>query len=175
MTNPDPEFSSKASRKPLIAQAQNIFRQLVTSDYFIKVTETFTTRIILILLSLLTGVIIARTLGPEGRGVYAMAVLLGTMGVQLTNLGLHSSNTFYVARDSNLLSKLLGNSLLVSFGFGSFASWLAWVLFKNFPNLAPVDEPLLFLGLLWIPFGLSYLLAQNLLLGMQNFKAYNKF
>ncbi len=88
--------------------AKSIFyiQELIKSDFFKKVAETFSTRIILILLSLATGVIIARTLGPEGRGFFAMAMLVGAMGVQLANLGIHSSNTLYVSRDNNFLSPL---------------------------------------------------------------------
>jgi len=115
------------AEKSYIAKAHKLMREFLASDYFIKVAQTFSTRIILILLSLATGVIIARTLGPEGRGVFAMALVLGTMGVQFTNFGLQASNTLYIARDPNLVRPLLGNSLVVSFGFGGGAAGLAWI------------------------------------------------
>ena len=105
--------------------AKSIFyiQELIKSDFFKKVAETFSTRILLILLSLATGVMIARTLGPEGRGFFAMAMFVGAMGVQLANLGIHSSNTLYVSRDNSFLRPLLGNSLAIGLGFGGFAAF----------------------------------------------------
>jgi O-antigen/teichoic acid export membrane protein len=42
------------------------------------------------------------------------------------------------------------------------------------PQLAPVHGLLLILSLVWIPFGLAYMLLQSLLLGIQRVHAYNK-
>ena len=158
----------------VLGKIKLLLKQLIKSEFFINVAETFTTRIILIVLSLVTGVIIARMLGPEGRGLFAMAMVVGTLGVQCTNLGLHSSNTIYVARDINNLPSLLGNSLIVSFGFGSLICCACWLIFTLYPQYAPVDGILLILGLLWIPLGLAYLFLQNLLIGMQEIRTYNK-
>ena len=41
---------------------------------------TFGNRILLVGLGLLTTVIVARSLGPEGRGVFAIAVALAAIG-----------------------------------------------------------------------------------------------
>ena len=144
------------------------------SDFIQKVGETFATRILLIGMGLVTSVLVARILGPEGRGLYAVAMAVGAIGVQFGNLGLHASNTYYVARERSLLPALIGNTLLVSFVVGGSGSVLAWIVFSLRPELAPVHGLLLALSLLWIPFGLAYLLLQNLLLGIQEVRAYNK-
>lgn len=149
------------------------WRRVSTSDFVQKVVETFGTRLLLIAVSLVTGVIVTRTLGPEGRGFYATAVAVGAIGVQFGNLGLHASNTYYVAQDRSRLAALFGNSLLVSLGVGGFVVALAGCLFAVWPQLAPLHGPLLTLALLWIPLGLAYLLLQNLLLGIQEVRAYN--
>jgi len=146
----------------------------IPTDLVQKILETFSTRILLILFSLVTSIIVARSLGPEGRGLYALALTLGMLGVQFTNLGLHSSNTFYVARDPNLLSPLLGNSLLASFSMGSLCALLGGLFFYGFPEYAPINGIFLVLALLWIPFGMAYLLNQNLLLGIQDTRSFNR-
>jgi O-antigen/teichoic acid export membrane protein len=79
-----------------------------------------------------------------------------------------------VARDPKLLSPLLGNSLAVSFFFGTLCALLVGVFFYFFPELSPIQGTLLYLGLLWTPFGLAYLLLQNLLLGIHQVRSYNK-
>jgi len=172
--NQDPELNKKQDNDTLWAKIKLLFRQSIRSDFVIKVAETFTTRITIIILSLITGIIIARTLGPEGRGIFAIAMVIGSMGVQFTNLGLHSSNTLYVARNPNLLGSLLGNSLFISFSLGLAATFIGWLIFNIFPQLAPLEGPILFTALLWIPFGLLYLFLQNLLIGLQEFRTFNK-
>ena len=147
--------------------------QAIASDFIRKVAETFATRIVIIAIGLVTTVIVTRILGPEGRGLYAVAVAIGAIGVQFGNLGLHASNTYYVAQDRNLLPTLLGNSLLVSFGFGSLAVIIAWCVFTLWPILAPVNGVLLIMALISIPIGLAYLLVQNLLIGIQEIRIYN--
>ena len=48
-------------------------RRALESDFVRKVLETFATRILLIGIGLATSVLIARILGPEGRGLFAVA------------------------------------------------------------------------------------------------------
>jgi O-antigen/teichoic acid export membrane protein len=151
----------------------SLARRAIASDFIRKVAETFATRVVLIGIGLITSVMVARILGPEGRGLYAVATAIGAIGVQFGNLGLHASNTYYVARDRKLLPELVSNTLLVSFGFGGLGSALAWLVFFLWPSLAPVHGLILLLSLVWIPFSLAYMLLQNLLLGIYEVKAYN--
>jgi len=150
------------------------WRRILASDFVRKVAETFATRVLLIGIGLITSVIVARILGPEGRGLYAVATAIAAVGVQFGNLGLHASNTYYVAKDRSLLSALVGNSLVVSFAFGGGGAFAAWIVFSVWPDLSPVNGFLLIIALVWVPFGLAYMLLQNLLLGLQEVRAYNK-
>ena len=95
------------------------------------------------------------------------------MGVQFGNLGLATSNTYFVARDRGLLGVLLGNSLLVAFGLGAAFSGVVHFVIAARPGLAPIEGPLLALALVAVPLGLSQLLLQNLLLGIQQVRQYN--
>ncbi len=146
---------------------------MLVSDFVRKVAETFVARVLLIGIGLITSVIVARILGPEGRGLYAVAAAVSAIGVQFGNLGLHASNIYYVAKDRSLLPGLVGNTLVVSFVFGGVGAFAAWILFSFWPDLAPVNGFLLIIALIWVPFGLAYMLMQNLLLGLQEVRAYN--
>uniref|UniRef100_B8HUJ1 Polysaccharide biosynthesis protein n=1 Tax=Cyanothece sp. (strain PCC 7425 / ATCC 29141) TaxID=395961 RepID=B8HUJ1_CYAP4 len=147
--------------------------ELVKSDFIQKVLSTLTTRVLIIIIGLLISVILSRVLGPDGRGLLVSATTLSAIGVQFGNLGLHASNTYYVAKDRSLLSALISNSLLVCFGFGGLGAFVLWIIFSNYPNLAPVQSLLLILALIQIPFSLLYLLLQNLLLGIHKVREYN--
>jgi O-antigen/teichoic acid export membrane protein len=141
--------------------------------FFMNVAETFISKVFLILVGVATTVVISRALGPEGRGYFAVAVSLGAVGIQFANLGLHASNTFAVSRAPQNLSPLLANSLAVSGLVGGLTAALSGLVFWLSPSLAPLPPTVLWLALLWIPFGLAYLLAQGLLLGLQRVRAYN--
>src|SRR5260370_22178301 len=125
------------------------------SGLFRNVLETYGTRVLLIAVGLATTVLVSRVLGPMGRGLFAVAVVIGAIGVQFGNLGLHASNTYYVAKDRDLLPALIGNTLVISFGIGGLGALVCWVVFAFWPAIAPLQGILLVLALAWIPFGLA--------------------
>ena len=149
------------------------WRNAKNSDFVHKVMETYATRIFLMGIALVTTVVVARLLGPQGRGYYAVAAAIGALGVQFGTLGLHTSNAYLVAKQPQSLAFLTGNALVVSFGFGGLIALLLAVVFAVFPHVLGIRGAILLLALLWIPFGLAYTLLQNLMLGVQDIRGYN--
>jgi len=151
----------------------DLYRRARGSVLVRDAAETLGTRILLTALGLVSSIVVARTLGPDGRGAFAVAGAVAAIGMQFGNLGLHASNTYYAARDRALLAPLLANALAVSLLGGSCGAGLAWVTLTLWPRLAPVGGSLLVLSLASIPVGLAYMLLQNLLLGLGQVRAYN--
>ncbi len=147
-------------------------RRLASSEFVRQVSETYLTRLFVVALGFVNSVLVTRILGPEGRGLFAVANTLSATGVQLGNLGLQSSNTYYVSRDPRALPVLLGNSLIVSAAAGMLVL-AVFPLAQLRPGLAPIGGALLALTCLAIPAGLVSLLLQNLLIGTQQIHAYN--
>jgi O-antigen/teichoic acid export membrane protein len=141
---------------------------------FQQVAETYFTQILRVGLGLAMTILVARILGPQGRGLYAVALAIGALGVQLGNFGLGSSNVYYVAKSRHLLSVLTGNALLVSFLVGGVGVLALGIVFSLWTRLAPVHGAVLTLTLLVIPFSLAYYLLQSLLLGVLDVRGYNK-
>lgn len=137
------------------------------------VTATLITKLGLVGLGLISNVLIARALGPEGRGVYVVALTLGAIGVQFGNLGLHASNTYHVARDRRRLPVLFGNSIVVCVFAGLLTAMCAGSIAWLAPSVVPVHGPLLVLAVGWVPIGLAYLLLQSLLVGVGAIRAFN--
>lgn len=146
--------------------------RLLSSGFIRQVGETYFTQVAVVLLGFVNSILVTRLLGPEGRGTFAVAVTVAAVGVQFSNLGLHSSNTYRVARDVRLLPVFVANSLAVS-GLAGLVVLVAYFLLKWRPDLAPVEDPLLALALIAIPLGLANLLFQNLLIGLQRIHSYN--
>jgi O-antigen/teichoic acid export membrane protein len=152
---------------------RTFYFRIVSSDFIRKVGETFVTRIFLIGIGLATSVIVARILGPEGRGLYAVSISLGALGVQFGNLGIYASNTYTVVRRREALPGLISNSLWASLILGVLALALFYGVFFIWPNLIQIQGLLLFSVLISVPFGLVFLLLENLLIGLQDVHSYN--
>jgi len=162
------------------ARREGIRRQLTrlrgpdkTANLVAAVSGTYAARVAGLAIGLATSILVARSLGPEGRGLVAAAATLMAVGVQLANLGLHTSNTYYVARDRRLLPVLLGNSLVLSLGVGCLGAIAAFAILSGLQGVAPVGGLLLALALAGIPIGLASLLLQNLLLGIHSIAWFN--
>jgi O-antigen/teichoic acid export membrane protein len=162
------ELSSTSSRLARLGQ------RLSNSELFRQVAHTLTTRVVLLPLGLVASVMVTRALGPEGRGEFAVATTLAALAVQLSNLGLPSSNTVVVARQPERLGAVTANALLSSAALGGLTAAVLWAIAAAFPRLAPANGGLLALCLLWVPLGLAYLLVQNLLIAIQQVRISNR-
>lgn len=146
----------------------------VSRDLVDRVVQTFATRVSLLLISVISGVVIARTLGPSGRGAYAVASTVAAIGAQLTTLGMHASNTYYLARDRGLLPSLIGNSLgvCISVGGAIGLALVGFAMLGGFNELLHGD--LLWLAAIAIPIYAAFTLLQNLLLGLYETARFNR-
>ena len=157
----------------LSAFVTRLWRAAAGSELRRDVLETYIVRILVVVLTFATTVVITRTLGPTGRGFYAVAVTLGAIGVQFSNLGLHASNIYYVSQDRALLPTLIGNTLAVVFVACMLVA-LGAIGFALWPAMSPLRGSLLFLALAFVPISLGYMLTQGLLLGVNKVRLYNQ-
>jgi O-antigen/teichoic acid export membrane protein len=124
---------------------------------------------------LLLVVLIARELGPEGNGYYAMAVLVPSLLTNFLNLGVGPATVFHVSRgDFDVRQAKAGNlwlAFIVAFA-GVAISLPILYLWADalFPDI-PVE--LLYLGLASFPASLLIAYLNTILQGLENFKAYN--
>ncbi|RMG49092.1 MAG: flippase [Acidobacteria bacterium] len=135
--------------------------------------EVFVTKGLVAVFGLLITVLVARTLGPVGRGAFSAAMAVAAIGVQIGNFGLASSNIYYASSRRDLIKYLVGNSLFIGVGVSAVVGFLAWGTFQYRPDLAPLRGWMLALSLMWVPVGIGMLLMQNLLLGMQQVRMFN--
>jgi O-antigen/teichoic acid export membrane protein len=161
------------TKATLSTASARLWRLAVGTELRRNVVETYGTRVLVAAAGFGTAIVISRGLGPTGRGFYAVAVTIGALGVQFSNLGLHASNMYYVAKDRALLPTLVGNMLAVVLVTGALMI-LGGIGFAVWPKVAPIHGTLLVLAMASIPVGLAYLLTQGLLLGINEVRAYNK-
>lgn len=154
-------------------------KRFVSKIYTSQRTAIFTigTRFLMLSLGLITSIITARYLGPEGRGIYFYVITTATILAQFGNFGLQSSNTYLVAHDSQLLGRLSSNSLWISICLGVFITSLAIAAFIFLPHAhAPsMSRTSLIALLILVPATIFCLLGNNLLVGINAIRAFNIF
>jgi len=124
-----------------------------------NVSVTLATRAALIVIGLVTSVIMARALGPAGKGLFSLAVVVSGMVFNATNLGVGAVSGYYLGRKKTPVAEFAGNllSLTVAIGIGALAVSLAFsgVLVSRFIPSVPLWAVVV--ALFTVPFsGLLY-------------------
>lgn len=88
-----------------------------------SIIYTSGTQLIIQAVGLFTGILVARLLGPEGRGQLAAVITWGSMLVYLANLGLPAAYCFSAAREPNQRHQLLGNGVVFA-----LVQWVALII-----------------------------------------------
>ena len=81
-------------------------------------------------LSIASGAVIARLLGPEGRGLVAWVILLPSFTASLSSMGLSSSLTYVTRSAGATLSQAFSTSLLLALLLGSGAAVALYASFE---------------------------------------------
>ena len=148
----------------------------MSSGQFVRgTTVTVTSGILSLCLDVGVSIILARVLGSEGRGIYALAILLPSLIVTFGNLGIGPATVYYVARGEFRRQEILGNNVLLSVGIGGIGvlAGLVVVLFfreKVFPGVSP---GYLLLALVLVPVEVFFWYLRYVLLGAQRIKEFN--
>jgi O-antigen/teichoic acid export membrane protein len=138
-----------------------------------RIAGTFATKVLAVSLSVPVSIILARALGPDGRGDFVAAAALVAIGMQLGNLGLHSANTYFVSRDRSLLGPLSINSAIIGTLLGGVIAAVLYLVRASGLFFGDLDTKYFLLALVWIPLGIGQLLQQNLVVGIQRFAVFN--
>lgn len=146
------------------------------ASFYRPVVISFLTQVALVCFSVATAAVAARWLGPEGKGVLGIAMLIPTLLRFVLSGGLGASNVYFSARRQFPVRKLVVNSFLFGVGLSFlgffivsiliFGGWLGRIvpgISFSTAVLACVGLPIMMVG--------GYL--SNILQGLERFVAYN--
>ena len=136
---------------------------------------TFSTRVSALFLGLLASIIIARTLGPEGKGIYTLAILLPSLLLTFTNFGINPATVFYIGKKKYPLSEVFGTNIGITILLGGLAILIGLVIIFFFGSrLFPgVGKEYLLLAFPLVLFTLFFGFISHILIGLERFKKYN--
>jgi len=121
---------------------------------------------------LVTGVLTARLLGPEGKGIYVMALLVPTLAVNALTLGFGPANAYYVARRERDAATVLGTSLAMLLPLG-VACTLVFELVRFLGVWSTPTSSYVALAAWSIPPALCLSMLRHTILGLQEYGLYN--
>lgn len=143
---------------------------------FIKNTlMTLSSQITVTLLSVVGSIVIARVLGPEGKGAYSLILLVPTLLFSLGNLGIQSANTYYGGSGRYKTADLASNSLILGLGLGVIvaAGFLTYFHLYHPSFLEDINPRLILIVTGALPFSFLHIYFIYLLLGEQKITQYN--
>jgi len=123
--------------------------------------------------SLATGVLTARFLGPEGRGEYFLGVTVLTLAAQVATLGLHSSNTYLLSHRREALPALVANSFWFALAGGALSA-LAFGLLVAAGLVPVLGGAAAAVALIGVVPALFTILGSGLLAGLGRFSTLNR-
>jgi len=136
------------------------------------VSTNFIKKIVIMIASIITSIVIARVLGPEGKGIYAMVMLVPSMLLLFGEFGITMSNIYFIGKKKIEKSVLASNSLF----FGLINGVILVLIFLIiYPFIADsvfqgVDSSYIYAILLMIPFSLTTSYLGGILVGLLKIK-----
>ncbi|HEX6046172.1 MAG TPA: polysaccharide biosynthesis C-terminal domain-containing protein [Pyrinomonadaceae bacterium] len=145
-----------------------------SSRFSSQVAWTFTTRVLMIVNSVVAGIIVAHWLGAKGVGELAVINVAVATIVQLGSLGLPSSNIYFIAQDPRRLRTAVVNSVSVAFVIGGLLALGLSSLAATRPDwFGFVSANLIRIAAASIPSQLITLIGLNILLAVGKIREFN--
>jgi O-antigen/teichoic acid export membrane protein len=138
-------------------------------------TLTLASRVVIFGLAIVSNVILARSLGPEGRGLYALALVAPSAVTLIANLGVSQALVYYSARKTYANDQLIGQILSLSLMLGGVATaaLLGVVAVMGKYILPGVPIYLIFIASASIPLGVFFYYALAYQQGLERFVGFN--
>lgn len=124
-------------------------------------------------LRFLLGIILARALGPELRGDYALFVLTASLAASAATLGAGLGSMYHLGKSRLSLPVLLGNSQFLALVVGAFALVVVTAVALSIDTEGFVRDDGFWLYLLALPAALEFTLLSALLVGQGRFTGLN--
>lgn len=168
------EFFSVPMQIYMNSLLSKLKREALASPLRRNIGMTLGRQVIAAIAQFLLVVLIARKLGPEGNGFYAMAILLPTLLANFLNLGVGPATVYYISRREFTLRQVLGGNLQLACAVSTVGILGALPLIWAWGGrLVPgVPNTLLYLGLFSFPLTLTTAYLNTILQGLENFRGF---
>jgi O-antigen/teichoic acid export membrane protein len=123
-----------------------------------------------------SSVIVARTLGVEGKGTYTLVLMLGALLTLFLSMGINGSITYLAASRQFTAKHLFSFSVVSSIALSILGGLLFYILYVSFLStsfLTGITNAEILLVLISLPINMSAMFLSGILLGKQQLLAQN--
>lgn len=144
----------------------------VASTFFHDSLSVFVTKIIVILLSVFSVVILAKALGPEGRGILAMLLIYPQLFTSIAEGGMRQATVYYTGRQSISDARIFGASIVYTLvSCLVFSSLIFYLLYRS--EEFDYTLPMMLAASLMLPVALFMNAIRGVFLGKQHIRPFN--
>jgi antigen flippase len=112
-----------------MARVWNVLRGLISGGRpLASLFQSISTQVVVVVINIATGVLTARMLGPDGRGVFAAVTTWPQLLATLSIAGLNSAIIFRMRKSPERVGGVGGAALILSVTFSSCAIAVGWML-----------------------------------------------
>ncbi len=136
---------------------------------FIKdVSTNFVKQIVMLVSGIITSIVIARVLGPTGKGIYALVMLAPSMLLLSGEFGITTANIFFIGKKKIKRSVLSYNSLIFGLINGVILVLIFLIIYPFIKDsvFKGVDSVYIYFILIIIPFSLTTQYLGGILVGL---------
>jgi len=136
---------------------------------------TFSTRILSVCFGIISSIILARVLGPGGKGAYALIILIPVLLTKVGDLGVGIANVYFIGKKKYNVSAIASNSLISAFVMGIILITFFLVLSGYLRNtfLKEINPTYLLIVACALPFALLVSYFGAILLGENKIWKFN--
>jgi O-antigen/teichoic acid export membrane protein len=140
---------------------------------------TFLSEVLIFIFGFAASIILARILGPTGKGIYSLILLIPGLLLTFGSFGIESANVYFVGSRKYKIEDIVSNSLILAFFLGIFLILIFLVIsqlnfFQDFIKTNQIPILYLWLAVLIIPLSLLLGFFRNILWGKGDITDCNK-
>ncbi|MGO4109164.1 lipopolysaccharide biosynthesis protein [Paenibacillus sp. YAF4_2] len=152
-----------------------LLKMLKRKDSFGYMAQIFASNVFILVLNTLTGIIIARFLGPEGRGEQAAMIMWPQLLSYIVTLGLPSSIIYYMKQKDSDQGSLFLASLGMCFGLGTMSMIGGMIFLPGWMDGYSSDKiQFACWALVLVPFGLLGAINNAVLQAREEYALFNR-
>ncbi|WP_144560130.1 flippase [Shouchella miscanthi] len=148
-------------------------RKVESNSTLLHISITLITRIIVLLGSFVVSVLLARLLGPEGKGIVTSIMVVPLLLISLAELGLRQASAYFIGRKLYTVKEVISSLNFLWFVTSFFSVIIVFTAFTlQYTQYHPM---LLLIAALTIPFNLIINYAKGVFQGIQRYAIINSF
>lgn len=130
------------------------------------IAMTFITKIAFLGGSFIISILLARLLGPEGKGIVTALFVIPNMMVSLADLGVRQASAYYIGKEKYTIQQVLSSSLFLWI-ITSIISMIVVLTYYLIPGTANYTWPLIVIGIAYVPVRILVSYFNGVLQGQQ--------